>query len=103
MTPKLLRVWVTVGNKKDAEEVARYIRELLSKQGITSSVEVADEDILNKGHWTVPDYKQRMTTKEWKQILLSEQDKIIYNGRVVQLYAYNLGHGVVEVYKNIEG
>jgi hypothetical protein len=44
-----------------------------------------------------------MTTKEWKQILLNGKDKIIFRGGVVRLKAENLGHGVVEVYKEAAG
>jgi hypothetical protein len=44
-----------------------------------------------------------MTKKQWRDILLNNQDKIIYRGRVCQLKADNLGGGVVEVYKDMEG
>lgn len=54
-------------------------------------------DVLSKWHWIRPDYKQRMTTKEWKQILLDERDKIIIAGTLTQLVAKPLGCGVVEV------
>jgi hypothetical protein len=50
-------------------------------------------------HWTVEDYKQRLTTKQWKTILLNEDDKIIFKGRLRQLVAKNLGAGVVEISK----
>lgn len=50
-------------------------------------------------HWTFEDYKQRMTTKEWKSILLSGNDSIIFHGRLRKLKSKNLGHGVVEIYK----
>ncbi|MFA5557834.1 MAG: hypothetical protein WDA59_00015 [Methanofastidiosum sp.] len=56
---------------------------------------------LNKAHWTFPYFKQRMTKKEWKQILLNEEDTIVYKGNIVKLKVNNLGCGVVEVYKDI--
>ncbi len=40
---------------------------------------------------------QRMTTTEWRQILLEEKDTIIVRGRVRQLVAKSLGAGVVEI------
>lgn len=56
---------------------------------------------LNQGHWVFDDYRQRITTKEWKQILLAERDTIVYKGKICQLKAKKLGYGVVEVYKDI--
>ena len=58
---------------------------------------------LNNAHWTLRDYKQRMTQKEWAEILLSDNDTIVYRGNIVQLKARNLGVGVVEVYKDKDG
>lgn len=58
---------------------------------------------LNDGHWLFKNYSQRMTTKEWKEILLNEQDKIIVNGNPVRLKAKSLGCGVVEVSKGQKG
>lgn len=54
---------------------------------------------LNEGHWTMPFYRQRMTIKEWREVLLAEQDTIIFKGSVCKLKAKKLGAGVVEVYK----
>jgi hypothetical protein len=50
-------------------------------------------------HWSDPHYRQRMTTKEWKDILLREEDKLIFHGTLVPLRAKRLGFGVVEVSK----
>jgi hypothetical protein len=50
-------------------------------------------------HWTNPNYKQRMTTKEWKQLLLNKEDELIFRGRLTQLKAKNLGAGIVEISK----
>lgn len=49
--------------------------------------------------WAFEDATQRMTKKEWAKILLEEQDKVIYQGRLRQLKARNLGAGIVEIYK----
>jgi len=58
-----------------------------------------EKDIRDSQHWTFEDYKQRMTTKEWKQLLLHHEDTVIYNGLIRQLQAKKLGYGVVEVSK----
>ena len=57
------------------------------------------EDILDKQHWVYPDYRQRITTKEWKALLLNDDDRIIFHGRVTKLISINLGYGVIEVSK----
>ena len=57
--------------------------------------------MLNCAHWVVEAYRQRMTTKEWKTILLDSGDKIIVHGNLRQLKAESLGHGVVEVFKEV--
>lgn len=57
-------------------------------------------DILSNNHWTMATYRQRMTTKQWREVLLNETT-IVFNGTVCELRANNLGHGVVEVYKDI--
>lgn len=59
--------------------------------------------MLSENHYTVKYFTQRMTVSEWKEILLEEQDKIIFKGTPVQLKAKSLGYGVVEVYKELEG
>ena len=40
---------------------------------------------------------QRVTTKDWKVMLLSERDKPIIRGHVRQIVAKRLGAGVVEL------
>jgi hypothetical protein len=55
----------------------------------------------NVNHWSIPLFRERMTRKQWQQILLQEDDKICYRGELVQLKAKNLGFGVVEVYKDL--
>lgn len=59
--------------------------------------------MLNNNHWTLPNFRQRMTKKQWRDILLNDQDKIIYKGLLCQLKAKDLGADVVEVYKDMEG
>ena len=56
--------------------------------------------ILSDGHWTMEKFTQRITTKQWKEILLNEDDKFIARGYLRQLSAKRLGAGVVEVSKN---
>ena len=58
--------------------------------------------MLSNNHWTLPNFRQRMTKKQWRDILLNDQDKIIYKGLLCQLKAKDLGAGVVEVYKALE-
>ena len=58
--------------------------------------------VLDNGHWVLPAYKQRMTTKEWKELLLDDKNHIFYNGILTKIVAKNLGYGVVEVYKQLE-
>lgn len=50
-------------------------------------------------HWQKEDYAQRMTKKDWKEILLNHEEKISFNGRVRTLVCRDLGYGVLEVYK----
>ena len=52
---------------------------------------------LNDAHWNVRGYKQRMTTKQWREILLASKDRIIVGGLVRTLASKSLGAGVVEV------
>lgn len=52
---------------------------------------------LSNAHWTLRNYKQRMTTAEWRSILLADGDRIVVNGCLEQLVARSLGYGVVEV------
>lgn len=49
------------------------------------------------GFWRTKGYTQRMTSQEWKAILLEEKDTIIIGGELRQLVAKNLGSGVVEI------
>jgi hypothetical protein len=55
--------------------------------------------ILSNGHWQLEDFNQRMTTKEWRQILLDERDTIIVKGQCRKLVAKSLGYGVVNIRK----
>ena len=54
---------------------------------------------LDEQHWTFDNYKQRMTSKEWRFILLNSDDHIIYKGRLLPLISKKLGYGIVEVSK----
>ncbi len=50
-------------------------------------------------HWVSETYTQRITTKQWKVMLLAGYDTLTFQGRVRTLEAKNLGAGVVEIYK----
>ncbi|MEK6832698.1 MAG: hypothetical protein AABY32_01510 [Nanoarchaeota archaeon] len=55
--------------------------------------------LANTGHYTMEMFWERMTTKEWKLILLDGNDKICCHGVPRQLVAKKLGCGIVEVRK----
>lgn len=55
--------------------------------------------VLNSAHWVVESYAQRLSTKDWKRVLLNNDDTVTFQGRVRKLVAKNLGFGVVEVSK----
>lgn len=57
------------------------------------------EDILDPQHWIYKDYRQRIESKDWKALLMNDDDRIIFKGTVRKLIGKNLGYGVVEVYK----
>ena len=57
------------------------------------------ESILDSRHWVTEDFKQRMTVQDWRRLLLSGNDRIIFRGRIRSLKAKRLGCGVVEVTK----
>lgn len=61
--------------------------------------EYSKERIIDDQHWRFADYSQRITRNDWKAILLNNDDKIIYRGRVHKLVGKNIGSGVVEVTK----
>jgi hypothetical protein len=50
-------------------------------------------------HWTIKDWKQRITTQQWKVMLLHHYDTVSYEGIDRELVAKKLGYGVVEIYK----
>ncbi len=57
------------------------------------------DTLRDDGHWITEDYRQRMTLKQWKTILLNGQDTLIFHGRLRTLIAKRLGAGVVEIFK----
>ena len=57
--------------------------------------------ILDAAHWTIPNHKQRLTTKQWRSLLLEDLDAIIFRGHIRPLRVRNLGLGVVEVQKDM--
>lgn len=54
---------------------------------------------LSRHHVNSETFSQRLTTRQWRTVLLHEDDKFIMNGHLRQLKAKNLGAGVVEVSK----
>ena len=59
------------------------------------------EEILDDQHWTFEDYRQRMTTKKWRELLLNDDDMVIFQGKVTRLIGKSLGNGVIEVWKDM--
>ena len=57
------------------------------------------EEILDDQHWRFKDYTQRITYKQWKTLLLNDDDNIIFEGRVMKLKVKNVGFGMVEITK----
>lgn len=57
---------------------------------------------LSHGHWGASNFIQRMKVSDWRQILLNEEDTIMWRNQPIKLKARNIGAGVVEVYKDIE-
>jgi len=55
--------------------------------------------LLDEQHWVYEDYRQRIKTNQWKDLLLQSDDQIITKGKVRQLVVKNLGFGVYELYK----
>jgi len=56
-------------------------------------------DIRDINHWNLEDYKQRITSKQWKQLLLNGDDTLIFRGKLRKLQYENLGSGVFEISK----
>ena len=50
-------------------------------------------------HWRTEGYRQRVTEEQWRDILLSGEDRMVFRGRCRQLIADPLGYGVVEIFK----
>ena len=55
--------------------------------------------LLDDGHWIFENHVQRITTKQWKGLLLEKDDYIVCNGEIRQLVGVNLGCGVMEISK----
>ena len=59
------------------------------------------ETILDNQHWDYEECKQRINVKDWKQILLNNDDNLIFLGEVTRLIGRNIGFGLLEVSKAI--
>ena len=59
---------------------------------------------LDQDHFQHEDYKQRITAKQWKQMLLDGDDErgIAFRGKAYRFIAKPLGYGVVEITKEIK-
>ena len=57
------------------------------------------EDVRDIRHWQVEGYKQRITVKQWRKLLLDGGDTLIANGRLRTLKSKSLGSGIVEIFK----
>jgi len=55
--------------------------------------------MLSVNHWNSEYYRERITTKEWKEALLNGDDRIMFHGHLRTLVAKSLGSGVVEIGK----
>lgn len=51
------------------------------------------------GHWVSEDFKQRMTSSDWKMLLMNGEDTVNFKGRVRQLVGDHIGAGVYEISK----
>ena len=60
---------------------------------------MGQSEYFNNQHWVREEYRQRMTTKQWREILLDDDDSVIFKGLVRKLIGKSIGHGVVEVFK----
>jgi len=49
--------------------------------------------------WVFEEFRQRVTTKTWHEMLLNDEDHIIFRGNVRKLKADKVGPGVYEIYK----
>jgi hypothetical protein len=57
------------------------------------------KDRRHEAHWLLEDFRQRVTTKVWRQMLLNFHDNLTVKGRHRRLVGVNLGAGVWEVSK----
>lgn len=55
--------------------------------------------LLDNRHWTDEHFTQRMTSEEWRKVLLDGDDTVIFGVTIRELYAKHLGAGVYEVGK----
>lgn len=54
---------------------------------------------LDQKHWDNENHHQRVTIKEWREMLLAEEDNMICKGTLRQLKGKIIFPGVVEIYK----
>lgn len=61
----------------------------------------SNEVIISPGHYQKPMFKERMTTKQWRAIVLAERDYTIFAGTMTPLVAKKIVCGIVEVSKDL--
>ena len=54
---------------------------------------------INDGHWTMEQFRENVTIKQWREYLLNHDNHIIVCGRLRELKAKSLGAGVYQISK----
>ena len=57
--------------------------------------------MISKAHWLVEDYKEIISTKQWREHLLEIGNKIIFKGHLRELVGRRIGPGVYEISKKL--
>jgi hypothetical protein len=58
---------------------------------------------INNAHFVIEGFKERIPIKQWRAMLLNEEDTIVFRGHVRKLIGKNLGCGVIEISKEPKG
>ncbi len=57
------------------------------------------EILLNKNHWMIEDYRERMTVHDMKLLFLQGNDHLIFNGHLRRIEFKRIAPGIYEVFK----
>jgi hypothetical protein len=62
-----------------------------------------NEELFNisPNHCILCHYRERVTRKQLKSLLLREGDKIFYGGDLIRLKSKHIGSGIYELYKDL--